>query len=256
MSIIRVQKTKDYTVMSNAHLRDKRLSLKSKGLMSQMLSLPEDWDYSVAGLAAINIESVGTIKTALNELKTAGYLVVTKLYPDKTESGRFEYIYDLYETPQNQEEQEMKKQEVEKQEVEKQPLENHPLNKYIDKQNIDKQNKDIQKKETVQSVLDSVNITDIDLYNAIGDFIDMRKKLRKPLTPRAMKMLLNKLWKLSGGDYQIMRKIIERSILKGWQDVYPYEDDTLPRRQMTVRVQTEETLVDNPFTALKREEGL
>ena len=57
MAVFRVERTQNYTVMSNYHLRDKRLSLKSKGLLSQMLSLPEDWDYTLSGLARINCYS-------------------------------------------------------------------------------------------------------------------------------------------------------------------------------------------------------
>lgn len=119
MSVIRVNKTHDYTVMSNYHLRDKQLSLKAKGLLSQMLSLPDNWDYSIDGLCYLNKENMTAIKTALKELKECGYLVVTKQYPNATESGRIEYIYDIYEKPQES-------LPEEKQEVENLPLENVP----------------------------------------------------------------------------------------------------------------------------------
>lgn len=65
MAVFRVERIKDYTVMSNHHLRNKNLSLKAKGLLSQMLSLPDDWDYTLKGLAAINKESVDAIRTAI-----------------------------------------------------------------------------------------------------------------------------------------------------------------------------------------------
>lgn len=97
MAVFCVERTRDYTVMSNYHLRDKALSLKSKGLLSQMLSLPEDWDYTLAGLSLINKESKDAIRTAINELENAGYIIrrqTTDL------SGRFagnEYI--IYESP-------------------------------------------------------------------------------------------------------------------------------------------------------------
>ena len=109
MSIIRVNKNKNYTTMSNYHFRDNRLSLKAKGLLSEMLSLPDDWDYSISGLVAINKENETSIKSTLDELKKYGYLVVNKLLPNKTETGRIEYVYDIYEKP---------KQEGEKQGVE------------------------------------------------------------------------------------------------------------------------------------------
>lgn len=96
MAIFRVNKTKDYTTMSNYHLKDIRISLKAKGLLSEMLSLPENWDYSVQGLVAINKENEIAIKGALNELKKYNYLIVKKI---RNEKGLFEYAYDIYEQP-------------------------------------------------------------------------------------------------------------------------------------------------------------
>ena len=86
MAVFRVEKTKDFTVMSNYHLRDKNLSLKAKGLLSQMLSLPEEWDYTLSGLACINKESKDAIRSAVNELEQAGYITRRQT---TTESGRF-----------------------------------------------------------------------------------------------------------------------------------------------------------------------
>ena len=97
MAVFRIDKTKDYTVMSNHHLRDKRLSLKAKGLLSQMLSLPEDWDYTLAGLSFINRESKDAIRTAINELEKAGYI---ERHQTTDAAGRFssnEYI--IHEFP-------------------------------------------------------------------------------------------------------------------------------------------------------------
>ena len=99
MSVIRVFKDKNYTVMSNIHLRDKNLSLKAKGLLSLMLSLPDDWSYSLAGLCAICKESETAVKSALNELKTNGYVVVNREEPSKENGGRICYSYDVYEKP-------------------------------------------------------------------------------------------------------------------------------------------------------------
>lgn len=136
MATIRVNKTKNYTVMSNNHLRDTNLSLKAKGLLSIMLSLSDDWAYSIEGLVEICKESTTSIKAALNELKENGYLVITKLMPGETKSGRIEYEYNIYENPKE-------KQETKKQELENQPLENQPqLN--TNKRNT-KEKKDISK---------------------------------------------------------------------------------------------------------------
>ena len=75
MAVFRVERNKGYTVMSNHHLRNKELTLKAKGLLSQMLSLPEDWDYTLAGLSHINRESIDAIRTAVwsQSLRSAGY---------------------------------------------------------------------------------------------------------------------------------------------------------------------------------------
>lgn len=96
MALFRVNKNKNYTVMANYHLRDRNLSLKAKGLLSQMLSLPDDWDYTVNGLCAINKESVTAMQTTLKELETNGYLKRTRTQDGK---GRFDYVYDIYENP-------------------------------------------------------------------------------------------------------------------------------------------------------------
>ena len=116
--VFRINKDDNFTCMSNYHLRDKNLSLKAKGLLSLMFSLPDNWDYSINGLTAICIESRGVIKNILDELKANKYLEITKLMPNETKTGRFEYIYDIYEQPK----QGIKKQGIEKQGIEKQAL--------------------------------------------------------------------------------------------------------------------------------------
>lgn len=139
MSTFRVNKNKNYTVMSNTHLRDMGLSLKAKGLLSVMLSLPETWDYSIAGLVAICKENETAVKSALKELKESRYLVITKVMPNQTASGRIEYVYDIYEEPQKQE---VEKQGVENLGVEFQEVENRgQLN--TNKESTDKLSTDI-----------------------------------------------------------------------------------------------------------------
>lgn len=103
MVVIRVNKNSNYTVMSNYHLKEKKMSLKAKGLLCLMLSLPDNWDYSVAGLVAISKENESSIRSALDELKEFGYLVITKKMPNETNTGRFEYEYNIYEKSQKQE---------------------------------------------------------------------------------------------------------------------------------------------------------
>jgi phage antirepressor YoqD-like protein len=97
MAVFRVERTGDYTVMSNFHLKDKRLSLKAKGLLSQMLSLPDDWDYTLSGLSYINRESKDAIRSAVNELETAGYI---RRRQTTDASGKFAANeYTIFERP-------------------------------------------------------------------------------------------------------------------------------------------------------------
>ena len=98
MAVFRIERTRDYTVMSNHHLRNGKLSLKAKGLLSMMLSLPEDWNYTTRGLAAICKEGVDAIGGALRELETAGYIVRHQLRDKQGRISDTEYV--IYEQPQ------------------------------------------------------------------------------------------------------------------------------------------------------------
>ena len=98
MAVFRIERTRDYTVMSNHHLRDKALSLKSKGLLSMMLSLPEDWNYTTRGLAKICKEGVDAIGGALRELEAAGYIIRHQLRDRQGRISDTEYV--IYEQPQ------------------------------------------------------------------------------------------------------------------------------------------------------------
>ena len=98
MAVFRVEKNRGYTVMSNHHLRNKDLSLKAKGLLSQMLSLPEDWDYTLKGLSLINRESIDAIRTAVWELEKAGY--ITRQQNRDGRGKMADMVYTIYEQPQ------------------------------------------------------------------------------------------------------------------------------------------------------------
>ncbi len=98
MAVFRVEKNKGYTVMSNYHLKDKTLSLKSKGLLSIIFSLPDEWNYTTRGLAAICKEGVDCIGAVLRELESAGYLERHRM---RGEKGRMtDTEYRIYEYPQ------------------------------------------------------------------------------------------------------------------------------------------------------------
>ena len=132
MATFRVNKTSDYTVISNYHLREKEMSLKAKGLLTLMLSLPENWDYSISGLASICAENETAIKTGLSELKKFGYLRISKIFPNKKRGNKkIEYVYEIFEKPlkedKRQKEQKTEEQTLESQVIENQGVENLPL---------------------------------------------------------------------------------------------------------------------------------
>lgn len=175
MAYFRVNKRKNYTVMSNHHLRDKNLSLRAIGLLSKMLSLPDNWDYSIKGLVAICKDKEPTVRGALSELKEQGYVVVTKLMPGTTSSGRIEYVYDIYESPRNQtgEKQGGGKQGLEKQGVEFQGLEFLDLVKraQLNTKEVSTKELNTERVNTEDAVVDTnlVNIVDQPEEESIDD---------------------------------------------------------------------------------------
>lgn len=245
MAIVRVVKNKDYTVMSNAHLHDKRLSLKAVGLLSIVLSLPDDWHYTVKGLVGSVKDGERAVNGALSELKQCGYLQVNKLYPN-SERSKIEYQYVFYEKPQDLQnvplEQDL--QNVDLQNVDLQNVDLQNVGAYINtnKQSTNKQNtkelntneykeKNI-KKESVNSVIAEYT-ENKDLQDALHGFVDMRNKARKPLTVRAMKLSLNELDKLAVDDVTKIA-IVNQSIVHSWSTFYKLQNNNNgSQRQLT-----------------------
>ena len=232
MSKIRVNNTKGFTVMSNYHFQDKGISLKAKGLLGLMLSLPSNWDYSVNGLVAIVKENKAAVQSALKELEEHKYLKRTRV---QDETGRFDYIYDIYEKPYD------KLPCTENRCTENRCTENQPqIN--TNKQSTNKQNtkelntneykeKNI-KKESVNSVIAEYT-ENKDLQDALHDFVDMRTKARKPLTVRAMKLSLNELDKLAVDDVTKIA-IVNQSIMHNWLTFYKLQNNNNGgQRQLT-----------------------
>lgn len=139
IAVIRVIKNKNYTVISNTHLKDKRLSLKAIGLLSVVLGLPEDWHYTVNGLVGIVKDGKDSVESAIKELKKNGYLKVEKIYPNAN-SNRIQYQYTFLENPQEVGFQPLENQDIEKQAVETQVLENPYTYKDTNKPNTNKLN--------------------------------------------------------------------------------------------------------------------
>lgn len=237
MAVIRVVRNKDYTVMSNYHFQDKEISLKAKGLLGLMLSLPSNWDYSVNGLVTIVKENKAAVQSALKELEEHKYLKRTKV---QDETGRFDYVYDIYEKPYDKlpwtENRCTDIQCTENRCTENQPQIN------TNKQNTNKQNtkelntneykeKNI-KKESVNSVIAEYT-ENKDLQDALHDFVDMRTKARRPLTVRAMKLSLNELDKLAVDDMTKIA-IVNQSIVHSWLTFYKLQNNNNGgQRQLT-----------------------
>ena len=161
MAIFRVERNKGYTVMSNHHLRNKELSLKAKGLLSQMLSLPEGWDYTLAGLSRINRESVDAIRTAVWELEKAGYIERRQGRDEKGKMTAIEYI--IYEQPQPLSDNPILENPTTVQPILENPTTDKPMT-----ENPTQLNKDISSKE--KSNTDSINYPSIN-----GDMTDEMK---------------------------------------------------------------------------------
>lgn len=237
MAVIRVNNTKGFTVMSNYHFQDKEISLKAKGLLGLMLSLPSNWDYSVNGLVAIVKENKAAVQTALKELEEHKYLKRTRV---QDETGRFDYIYDIYEKPydklpwtenrctdiqcaENRCTENQPQINTNKQSTNKQNTKELSTNEYKEKNN---------KKESVQSVI-SEYTENKDLQDALHDFVEMRNKARKPLTVRAMKLSLNELDKLAVDDVTKIA-IVNQSIMHNWLTFYKLQNNNNGgQRQLT-----------------------
>ena len=140
MAVFRVERNTGYTVMSNHHLRNKELSLKAKGLLSQMLSLPEDWDYTLAGLSYINREKIDAIREAVRELERTGYIQRSR---ERDKKGRLRGAdYIIYEQPPNLDLPTLENPTLENPTQEKPTLENPmQLNKDIQKTDLSKKEK-------------------------------------------------------------------------------------------------------------------
>lgn len=233
--IVRVNKSDNYTVMSNYHLKDRYLSLKAKGLLSVVLSLPEDWEYSIQGLASISRENETSIKSALKELKENGYLIITKRMPNETNSGRIEYEWDFYECShaisRSMLTQRGKKQEVENQPLEILTLENQPQ---------------LNTKESNTKVL---NTEGIDIYgkpkssrfvppsvDEVRDYCQERNNLVDP--EKFVDYYTARGWKIGKNSMKDWRAAV-----RTWE------------RNNYSTTQNASPASSNPFTELKRKEG-
>lgn len=218
MAVFRVNKNRDYTCMSNVHLRDKRITLKAKGLLSVMLSLPDDWDYSINGLTAISRENETAIRTALAELEKCGYLMRTEIHDAGT--GKFGYIYDIYETAE-------KSPHIENPHTDNPHTDNPhtglPYTENRTQLNTKSQSTNKRSTEgqnTHPAALDAIGNTE--LRETIEEFLKFRRSIKKPMGEHAVGLLIKKLDGMARTDEEKMG-ILNQSIMNGWQGLYPLE---------------------------------
>lgn len=245
--IFKINKNKNYIVMSNYHLKEKDMSLKSKGLLSLMLSLPPDWDYSINGLISICKENETSIKSSLDELKKFGYLEVIKLMPNETETGRIEYVYNIYEIPK----QGVEKQGVDFLGVEFLGLENQgQLNiedKILNNKDIDNILEENYNKRNAESSFESDS--DEELFNKFWK--EYPKKVSKE---KAKKWFIKN--KPSEELVNLMIKQLKRfKTLKQWKDkdgqYIPYPSSWLNAHSWEDEFETDEEKIDRIFDKLE-----
>lgn len=211
MSIMRVHKTNNFTVMSNFHFKEKKMSLKAKGLLSLMLSLPDDWDYSIAGLASLSKDGKDSIMSALGELEKFGYLSRQRLVNDK---GQFAGIeYNIYEQPQAQK-----------------PIAENPKAANENEGNPNAGKPSQLNTNLINNLFNELQMLlstkDAGLAELYQEYIIMRDNMKSPLTPIGLKKLVERVEKLSGGNIKIQELLLNNAIINNWKNVYlPNENE-------------------------------
>ncbi|WP_147369830.1 helix-turn-helix domain-containing protein [Mitsuokella multacida] len=214
MSVIRVEKTSNYTVMANYHFKEKGLSLKAKGIMSLMLSLPEDWDYTVAGLATLSKDGIESVRSALRELEKFHYLTMEQT---KDKAGKFSTTnYVLHEKPFTENP------------ITGNPITGKPISEKRTQLNTNlSSTKEVSTKRQIthQEKKDPFAVASPKLCEALRGFEASRKALHKPLTLRAKELIVKKLEKLAPQNEALQVAILDQSVERGWQGVFPLKTD-------------------------------
>ena len=205
MSIMRVHKTSNFTVMSNYHFKEKKMSLKAKGLLSLMLSLPDDWDYSISGLAALSKDGKDSVMSALGELEKFGYLNRQRLVNDK---GQFAGVeYNIYEEPQPQKPNAEKPKSANENEGKPNAGDPSQLNTILINNLFNE----------LQMLLNTKDESLVELYK---EYITMRDNMKSPLTPIGLRKLVERVEKLSNSNINIQKLLLENAIINNWKNVY------------------------------------
>ncbi len=248
MAIIRVEKTKDYTTMSNYHFREKDMSLKAKGLLSLILSLPEEWDYTLAGLSMLCRDGKDSVRTALTELEEFGYVETARVRDEKGRLQGTEYIVreiPVSSLPEKEEpvleEPTLEKPALEKPILENPTLENPTLEKptlenptqlNTNKSNTKKLNIYLSNHGAADNKPDNKPDSsrayypeDTRLNEAFKAFVYMRKRINKPLTSKAVGLTKESLAQMAAGedgklDIEKAIGILNQSVMNSWSGLY------------------------------------
>lgn len=205
MGTFRVHKTGNFTVMSNYHFKEKKMSLKAKGLLSLMLSLPDDWNYSVSGLVTLSKDGKDSVMSALNELEKFGYLSRERVVNDK---GQFAGVeYNIFEQPQ-QEKPIAEKQNEEKQNAGKANAEN-PAQLNTNSINY-----------LFNKICIILNTKDNELLELYKQYIIVRENMNAPLTDIGLVKLVERCKRLSKDNVRVEKIILETAIINNWKNVY------------------------------------
>ena len=234
MSKIRVQKTGNFTVMSNFHFKERKMSLKAKGLLSLMLSLPDTWDYSVSGLVTLSKDGKDSVMSALAELEKFGYLTRERVTNEK---GQFAGIeYNIYEEPQK--EKPIKENPTSANSIEEKPTSEKASQLIINHLNtnsikdVKELNKNKGNTEGLLSVLTTINNSE--LRSLYMDYIEMRENIEAPLTPKGLKMLIERCERLSNNNVKVQKLLLEAAVINNWKNVYsPAESEVQAANQET-----------------------
>lgn len=262
MAVFRVHKNENYTVLSNYHFKEKGMSLKAKGLLSLMLSLPENWDYSAAGLVTLSKDGKDSVNAALKELEKFGYLRRTQAIDA---NGKFSgYNYEIFEQPTASKAENPKavKPFAENPATGKPTTENPPqLNKKVlntKNLNTEKSNTEEveeRKKKGGSSYDDVINnlIFNDEVKKTLYEFIKMRKLIKRPLTDFALTELINKLFGISA-DPQVQIEVLKNSILNTYPDIYApkvEKQPATPRDNVTPLFDVGEITPDDVLETIK-----
>lgn len=213
LAIFRIEKTKNYTVLSNYHFKEKNMSLKAKGLLSLMLSLPDNWNYSIAGLVTLSKDGKDSVMSALSELEKFGYLHREKVVDEK---GRFNGVeYTIYEQPREAspiaDNQISEKQTSENQNAENPPQLNTELTNNLKNKNT----------YNINNYIDILaTIPDEHLRNLYVYFLDNRNTMGDPLSVRGLELLIERVRELAGLDIDKQKALLRTAVINNWKNVY------------------------------------